>query len=44
LGECIEDGEREISVMGFDRLIQPIALPRRTNCPRLPDRRLAAIL
>jgi hypothetical protein len=44
LGEGIEDGEREISVMGFDRLIQPIALPRRTNCPRLPDRWLAAIL
>ena len=32
LGEGIEDGEREISVMGFDRLIQPVghcALPRR---------------
>jgi hypothetical protein len=28
LGDGIEDGEREISVMGFDRLIQPVALPR----------------
>jgi len=28
LGEGIEDGEREISVMGFDRLIQPVGLPR----------------
>jgi len=27
LGEGIEDGEREISVMSFDRLIQPIGLP-----------------
>ena len=28
LGEGIEDGEREISVMGFDRLMQPVGLPR----------------
>jgi hypothetical protein len=48
LGEGIEDGEREISVMAFDRLIQPVgiaaATARRTIRPRLPDRWLAAIL